>query len=105
MDELTNAYGILVGKQQGSRPAGRLTRNWEDNITIDLREIGSGGMDWIDLAQDRVQRWVFVNMVMNLLRSQWRRGLRHEMSSRARTLGSWIRIPLKARIFVCVYSV
>jgi hypothetical protein len=47
------AYRILVGKPEGNRPVGRPRRRWEDNIKMDLREIGWGGMDWIDLAQDR----------------------------------------------------
>jgi hypothetical protein len=50
-----NAYGILVGKPEGKRPQGTPRRGWEYNIRIDLSEIGWGGMDWIDLAQDRDQ--------------------------------------------------
>jgi hypothetical protein len=51
-----NAYRILVGKPEGKRPLGRIRRRWEeDNIKMDLREIGWGGMDWINLAQDRTQ--------------------------------------------------
>jgi hypothetical protein len=50
-----NAYRILVGKPEGKRPLGRQRRRWEDNIEMDLREIGWGGMDWIYLAQDRDQ--------------------------------------------------
>jgi hypothetical protein len=61
-----NAYRILVGKPEGKRPLGRPIRRWEDNIRMDLREIGWGSMDWIDLAQDR-DRWrALVNTVMNL---------------------------------------
>jgi hypothetical protein len=45
-----NAYRKLVGKSEGKRPLGRPRRRWVDNIKIDLREIGEGGMDWIDLA-------------------------------------------------------
>jgi hypothetical protein len=48
-----NAYRILVGKVEGERPLGRPTRRWVNNIKMDRREIGWGGMDWIDLAQDR----------------------------------------------------
>jgi hypothetical protein len=55
-----------VGKPEGKRPLGRLRRRWVDNIKMDLREIGCDGMDWIDLAQDKDQWRVFVNMVMNL---------------------------------------
>jgi hypothetical protein len=60
-----NAYGILVGKPEGKRPLGRPRRRWE-NIKMDLREIGLGGMDWIDLAQDRDQWRALVNTLMNL---------------------------------------
>jgi hypothetical protein len=48
-----NAYMILVGTPEGKRPLGRPRHRWEDNIRMDLREIGWGGIDWIDLAQDR----------------------------------------------------
>jgi hypothetical protein len=50
------AYRALVGKPEGRRPLGRPRRRWEDNIKMDLREVGWGGMDWISLAQDR-NRW------------------------------------------------
>jgi hypothetical protein len=50
-----NAYWILVGKSEGKRPLGGPSRRWEDNIKIDLRDVGWGEMDWIDLAQDRAQ--------------------------------------------------
>jgi hypothetical protein len=50
-----NAYRSLVGKPERKRPLGGPRRRWEDNIRIDLGEIGWGGMDWIDLAQDRDQ--------------------------------------------------
>jgi hypothetical protein len=64
--EKRNVYRILVGKPEGKRPLGRPRRRWVDNITMDLREIGGDGMDWIDLAQDR-DRWrACVNAVMNL---------------------------------------
>jgi hypothetical protein len=55
-----------VGKPEGKRPLGRHRRTWEDNIRMDLRERGWGGMDWIDLAQDRDQWRALVNTVMNL---------------------------------------
>jgi hypothetical protein len=55
-----------VGKPEGKRPLGRPRRTWEDNIRMDLRGIGWGGMDWIDLAQDRDQWKALVNTVMNL---------------------------------------
>jgi hypothetical protein len=55
-----------VGKPEEKRPLGRPIRRWEDNIKMDLREIGWGGMDWNDLAQDRDQWRALVNTVMNL---------------------------------------
>jgi hypothetical protein len=53
MGEKKNAYRILVGKPEEKRPLGRPRNRWLDNIKIDLRELGWGGMDWIDVAQDR----------------------------------------------------
>jgi hypothetical protein len=53
--EKRNAYRILVGKSEGKRPLGRPRHRCKDNIRMDLREIGWGGMDWIDVAQDRDQ--------------------------------------------------
>jgi hypothetical protein len=61
-----NAYRILVGKPDGKRPLGRPRCRWVDNVKLDLGEIGWGGMDWINLAQDRDQWRALVNMVMNL---------------------------------------
>jgi hypothetical protein len=61
--EKRNAYRILVGKPEGKRPLGG---RWEDNIRMDLREIGWGGMSWIDLAQDRDQWRALMNTVMSL---------------------------------------
>jgi hypothetical protein len=66
MGEKWNGYTILVGKPEGKRPVGRPRCRRVDNTKIDLREIGLGGMDWIDLAQDRDHRRALVNMVMNL---------------------------------------
>jgi hypothetical protein len=63
--EKRDAYGILVGKPEGKRPLGRPRRRWEDNIKMDLREIRWDGVDWIGLAQDRVQWRAIVNTVMN----------------------------------------
>jgi hypothetical protein len=51
--EKRNAYRILVGKPEGKRALRRLRRRWVNNIKMDLREVEWGGMDWIDLAQDR----------------------------------------------------
>jgi hypothetical protein len=64
--EKRDAYRILVGKPEGKRPLGRERRRWVNNIKMDLREIGWGGMDWIDLAQDKNQWRTLVNTVMNL---------------------------------------
>jgi hypothetical protein len=66
MGEVRGAYNILVGRPEGRRRLGRSRCRWEDNIKIDLREIGFGDMDWIHWAQDR-DRWrALVNTVMNL---------------------------------------
>jgi hypothetical protein len=64
--EKRNACKIWVGKPEGKKPLGSPRHSWEDNIRMDLREIGWGGMDWIDLAQDRDQWSSLVNTVMNL---------------------------------------
>jgi hypothetical protein len=53
MEEVRDAYNILVGRPEGRRPLGRPRRRWEDNIKMDLREIGFGDVDWIHWAQDR----------------------------------------------------
>jgi hypothetical protein len=58
--------GKWWGKPEGNRSLGRQRRRWVDNIKMDLREIGWGGMDLIDLAQDRDQRRDLANTVMNL---------------------------------------
>ena len=60
-------YRVLVGKSEGNRPLGRSMRRWEVNIKMDLHELGSGSMDWIDLAQDRDKWRAPVNVVMNIL--------------------------------------
>jgi hypothetical protein len=59
-------YRVLVERAEGKRPLGRPKRRWEDNIKMDLRETGIEEANWIRLAQDMVQWWAFVNMVMNL---------------------------------------
>jgi hypothetical protein len=59
-------YRVLVGRPEGKRPLGRLRRRWEDNIKLDLREIGIDGANWIRLGQDRVQWQASVNTVMSL---------------------------------------
>jgi len=52
MGESKGVYRVLVGKSEGKRPLGRPRLRWEDNIKMDLQEVGCGGMDWISLAQD-----------------------------------------------------
>ena len=66
MGERRGVYRILVGKPEGKRPLGRPKRRWEDNIKMDLQEVGCGGVDWIELVQDK-DRWrARVTAVMNL---------------------------------------
>jgi hypothetical protein len=59
-------YRVLVGRPEGKRPLGRSRCKWEDNIKLDLRELGIDGTNWIWLAQYRVLWWAFVSLVMNL---------------------------------------
>ncbi|KAJ4429180.1 hypothetical protein ANN_26183 [Periplaneta americana] len=66
MGESRNAYRVLVGRPEGKKPLGRPRRRWEDNIKMDLREVGYDDRDWINLAQDR-DRWrAYVRAAMNL---------------------------------------
>jgi hypothetical protein len=60
-----NVYRVLVGKPEVKINLGRPSRSWEDGIRMDLREIGCGGVEWIQLAQDRGQ-WRAVSAVMKL---------------------------------------
>ena len=62
--ERRRAYRISVGKPEGKRPLGRSWSRWEDNIKVNLKEMGCEGMDWIDLAQDD-RWWALVNVIMN----------------------------------------
>jgi hypothetical protein len=65
-EEKRNAYRIFVGKPERKRQIVKHRRKWEDNIKMDLRGIGMGGMDWIDLSQDR-DRWrARLNTVLSL---------------------------------------
>jgi hypothetical protein len=65
MGEERKVYKVLVGKPEGKWPLGRSRHRWEDGIRMDLREIGLGGVDWIQLSQDR-DRWrAIVSAVMN----------------------------------------
>jgi hypothetical protein len=66
MGEGRSVYRVLVGRPEGKRPRGRPKRRWEDNIKMDLEEIGIDGANGIRLAQNRVQWRAFVNTVMNL---------------------------------------
>ena len=59
-------YRVLVEEAEGKRPLGRSRRRWKDNIKMGLQEVGCGGMDWIELAQDRVRWWALVKAVINL---------------------------------------
>jgi len=66
MGKRRDVYTVLVGKPEGKRPLGRPRRRWEDNIKMDLQEVECGGMEWIELAEDK-DRWrALVNAVMNL---------------------------------------
>jgi hypothetical protein len=59
-------YRALDGRPERKRPLGRPRHRWEENIKVDLREIGISGANWIQMAQDRIQWRAFVNTVMNL---------------------------------------
>jgi len=66
MGERRDVYSVLMGKPEGKRPLGRPKRRWDDNIKLDLQEVGCGSMDWIELAQVRDSWRALVNTVMNL---------------------------------------
>jgi hypothetical protein len=66
MGERRGVYRVLMVKPEGKGPLGRPRRRWEDNINMDLQEVGYGGMDWIELAQDRDMWRALVNAVMNI---------------------------------------
>jgi len=66
MGEERGVYRVLVGKPEGKRMLGRPRYRWEDDIKMDLQEVGCGGIDWIELAQDKDRWWALVNAVMNL---------------------------------------
>jgi hypothetical protein len=57
---------VLVGKPEGKRPLRKSRNRWEDNIKMNLQEVGCEGMDWIDVAQDRDSWWALVNAIMVL---------------------------------------
>ena len=66
MGERRGVDRVLVEKPEGKNPLGRPKRRWDDNIIMDLQEVGCGGMDWIELAEDRGRWRALVNAVMNL---------------------------------------
>ena len=66
MEEGRGVYRVLVGKPEGKRPLGRPRYRWEDNIKMDLQEMGCEGVDWIELARDKDRCRSLVNAVMNL---------------------------------------
>ena len=66
MEQSRNAYRVLVGKPERKRPLGRPKRRWEDNIKMDLREVGCDPGEWVDLAEDRDHWRAYVRAVMNL---------------------------------------
>ena len=66
MEQYRNAHRVLMGKHAEKRPLERLRRRWEDNIKMDLREVGCNRGDWIDLAEDRDQGRAYVRPVMIL---------------------------------------
>jgi hypothetical protein len=65
MGEGRGVCRVLVGKHEGKRRLGRPRHRWEDNIKMDLQEVGCGGVDWIELAQDRDRWQALVSTVMN----------------------------------------
>jgi hypothetical protein len=72
LDEACRAYGeerciqVLVGKPKGKSPFKRTMHRWENNIKIDIQEVGCGGIDWIELAENRDRCWALMNAVTNL---------------------------------------
>jgi len=66
MGERRGVYRVLVGKPDGKRSLGRPRHRWGNNIKVDLQVVGCGGVDWVELAQDRDRWWALVNAVINL---------------------------------------
>ena len=60
------AYSVFMHRSEGNRPLGRPRHRWEENIKIDLQEMGQGNTEGIDVAQDRDRRWALVNVIMKL---------------------------------------
>jgi hypothetical protein len=67
MGEGRGVLRVLVGKPEAKKPYGRPRHRWEDNIKTGPQEMGCGGMDWIEVAQDRDRWWALMNAVMNVL--------------------------------------
>ena len=67
MEEVRNAFKILIGKPTGKRPLGRPRHRWEDNIRMDLEEIGINAGNWVGSAQDRYYWRALVNAALNFL--------------------------------------
>ena len=66
MGQGREVYRVLVEKPEGKRPMGRPRRRWEDNIKMNLQEVGGGCEDWMELAEDRDRWWALVSTVMNI---------------------------------------
>jgi len=66
MGERRGAYVVSMGKPEGQKPLGRPRLRWEDNIMMDLQEVGCGDMDWINLAHDKDRCQALMNAVINL---------------------------------------
>jgi hypothetical protein len=66
MRDRRDVFRAFVVKPEGKKPLGRPRRRWDDNIKMDLQEVGCGSMDWIEMAQDRDRWQALVNAVMNL---------------------------------------
>jgi hypothetical protein len=66
MVEGRGVYRVLVGRPGRKRPLRRPRHRWEDNINMNLQEVGCGSMDWMELAQDRDRWWALVNAVMDI---------------------------------------
>jgi hypothetical protein len=64
--ERRGVHRVLVGKPEGKKPLSRPWHRWEDNIKMDIQEMGCGGKDWIEVAQDRDRWQALVNALMNL---------------------------------------
>jgi hypothetical protein len=66
MREERGVHRVLVGKPEGKSPLGRPRCTWEDNIKMDVQEVGGGCVDWMELAEDRDRWWALVSTVKNL---------------------------------------